>query len=90
MSTSSSGSESSNQSTGFPPSVVLEPLAAHTHTIIFLHGRGSSAREFCEDLGLSDAENIDFLRRAAALEMGPALRREALFHRHETAAEGVV
>ncbi|CAO2649392.1 Nn.00g067770.m01.CDS01 [Neocucurbitaria sp. VM-36] len=32
-----------------PPHVIL-PTAMHTHTIIFLHGRGSDAITFCEEI----------------------------------------
>lgn len=34
----------------FPEPHVVPPLAAHTHTIILLHGRGSSGAEFANDL----------------------------------------
>jgi predicted esterase len=38
--------------TAFPPSKIVEPQAGHkhTHTLILLHGRGSTADEFAEDL----------------------------------------
>ncbi|KAL2132672.1 hypothetical protein VTI74DRAFT_3542 [Chaetomium olivicolor] len=34
----------------FGPVHILEPQASHTHTIIFLHGRGSTGEEFAEEL----------------------------------------
>lgn len=34
----------------FPKPHVVHPQAAHTHTIILLHGRGSSGYEFADDL----------------------------------------
>lgn len=34
----------------FPKPHVIHPQAAHTYTIIFLHGRGSSGHEFANDL----------------------------------------
>jgi predicted esterase len=34
----------------FGPVHILEPKAQHTHTIVFLHGRGSSGSEFAEEL----------------------------------------
>lgn len=38
----------------FPPSYIVDPThdVAHSHTIILLHGRGSTAREFANDLFL--------------------------------------
>ncbi|KAF3939565.1 hypothetical protein ABW19_dt0200654 [Dactylella cylindrospora] len=36
---------------GYPKPHVIEPSGTHTHTIIFLHGRGSSGKELAEDLG---------------------------------------
>jgi predicted esterase len=34
----------------FPPSHTIPPTAPHTHTIIFLHGRGSNALEFASEI----------------------------------------
>ncbi|KAF2631301.1 alpha/beta-hydrolase [Macroventuria anomochaeta] len=34
----------------YPPSHTVPPTAPHTHTIIFLHGRGSNATEFCSEI----------------------------------------
>lgn len=34
----------------FPPLHTIKPIAAHTTTIIALHGRGSQGSEFAEDL----------------------------------------
>jgi len=34
----------------FPQPAIFEPIAKHTHTIILLHGRGSTGQEFAEDL----------------------------------------
>ncbi|KAK4128845.1 alpha/beta-hydrolase [Parathielavia appendiculata] len=36
--------------TNFGPIHVVEPRAPHTHTIIILHGRGSTGEEFAEEL----------------------------------------
>ncbi|TQS33527.1 hypothetical protein Golomagni_06125, partial [Golovinomyces magnicellulatus] len=32
------------------PSIVIDPTAAHTHTIVFLHGRGDNIRSFTHSL----------------------------------------
>ncbi len=42
----------------FPKPHVIHPQAAHTHTIIFLHGRGSSGQEFADDLFQSRVGSI--------------------------------
>jgi len=34
----------------FPQPAIFEPIAKHTHTIILLHGRGSTGQEFAEEL----------------------------------------
>ncbi|KAI0428599.1 lysophospholipase II [Xylaria sp. FL1042] len=34
---------------------IVEPTAAHTHTVIFLHGRDSNGREFADELFESEA-----------------------------------
>lgn len=34
----------------YPSSHTVHPTAPHTHTIIFLHGRGSNATEFCSEI----------------------------------------
>ncbi|KAF4827006.1 Acyl-protein thioesterase 1 [Colletotrichum tropicale] len=40
------------------PSVTIPPSTAHTHTIIFLHGRGDSARTFSQSLAyFQDSQN---------------------------------
>ncbi|KAI0452037.1 lysophospholipase II [Xylaria acuta] len=39
---------------------IIEPKAAHTHTIIFLHGRDSNCKEFADELLESEAsESVD-------------------------------
>ncbi|KAL8727910.1 MAG: hypothetical protein Q9166_005736 [cf. Caloplaca sp. 2 TL-2023] len=40
-------SEASQQ---FPKPHIIQPQTAHTHTVILLHGRGSSGHEFADDL----------------------------------------
>lgn len=35
------------------PTVVIEPSAPHTHTVIFLHGRGDNAKSFSRTAGYS-------------------------------------
>jgi len=40
---------------------IIESTAAHTHTIIFLHGRGSNAREFASEFLESQASDSRFL-----------------------------
>ncbi|KAK4220413.1 hypothetical protein QBC38DRAFT_346358, partial [Podospora fimiseda] len=32
------------------PFITIEPHATHTHTLIFLHGRGDNARNFASSL----------------------------------------
>jgi len=34
----------------YPSSHTVHPTAPHTHTIIFLHGRGSNATDFCSEI----------------------------------------
>ncbi|KAI0107233.1 lysophospholipase II [Nemania sp. FL0031] len=34
---------------------LVEPLAVHTHTVIFLHGRGSNSKEFADEFFESEA-----------------------------------
>lgn len=34
----------------FPESYVVFPIKSHTHTVVFLHGRGSNGEEFASDL----------------------------------------
>lgn len=41
----------------FPRPHVIHPQAAHTHTIILLHGRGSSGHEFADDLFECEVES---------------------------------
>ncbi|PVH91979.1 alpha/beta-hydrolase [Periconia macrospinosa] len=40
---------------------VVSPTATHTHTIIFLHGRGSNAKEFASEFFESQASDDRFL-----------------------------
>jgi predicted esterase len=40
----------------------VPPLTAHTHTIIFLHGRDSTARAFCDELFESQDSYLRYLR----------------------------
>ncbi|KAL1892325.1 hypothetical protein Sste5346_007063 [Sporothrix stenoceras] len=35
------------------PTVVIEPSAPHTHTVVFLHGRGDTAKNFARTAGYS-------------------------------------
>ncbi|KAF1933495.1 alpha/beta-hydrolase [Didymella exigua CBS 183.55] len=32
------------------PPLIVDPTGAHMHTVIFLHGRGSNATEFCSEI----------------------------------------
>jgi predicted esterase len=41
-----------------PKPRVIHPQAAHTHTIIFLHGRGSAGHEFADDLFESRVDSV--------------------------------
>lgn len=41
--------------------LTLQPTAEHTHTIIFLHGRGATAAEFLEEFFESQASDNRFL-----------------------------
>ncbi|KAJ6444039.1 sulfate adenylyltransferase [Purpureocillium lavendulum] len=43
---------------------IVPPAGQHTNTIIFLHGRGSTGREFFEDLGCSVMSNLRTLPSA--------------------------
>ncbi|KAI2788742.1 hypothetical protein POX_e06763 [Penicillium oxalicum] len=45
----------------FPSPHVVAPQERHTHTAIFLHGRGSTALEFCEDLLQSTTSQLKSL-----------------------------
>jgi predicted esterase len=45
----------------FPLPHIHAPLEQHTHTAIFLHGRGSNGPEFCEDLFTSLTSNMKSL-----------------------------
>ncbi|KAK6528136.1 hypothetical protein TWF281_009387 [Arthrobotrys megalospora] len=38
---------------GYPTPHIIQPTGCHTHTIIFLHGRGSSGLELADELGSS-------------------------------------
>lgn len=68
----------------FPAPYVVEPRPGHphTHTIIFLHGRDSDAREFADELFESEASP----EVAAALELAPPQSGHAC-HAHEGAKE---
>lgn len=44
----------------YPKSHIVSPTTPHTHTIIFLHGRGSNALEFGSELFESQASNAQF------------------------------
>ena len=44
----------------FPPSHVIPSTALHTHTVIFLHGKGSSATEFCSEIFESQDSSDNF------------------------------
>ncbi|GJN85734.1 hypothetical protein PLIIFM63780_009305 [Purpureocillium lilacinum] len=46
-----------------PPTIVA-PSAAHTHTVVFLHGRGDTAPRFCDSLWLSTDSRNYTLREA--------------------------
>lgn len=35
------------------PTIIIEPSAPHTHTVVFLHGRGDTAKNFARTLGYS-------------------------------------
>ncbi|UNI18716.1 hypothetical protein JDV02_004969 [Purpureocillium takamizusanense] len=41
-----------------PSPTIIAPAEAHTHTVVFLHGRGDTAPQFCDSLWLStDSRN---------------------------------
>ncbi|KAH8880585.1 phospholipase/carboxylesterase family protein [Thozetella sp. PMI_491] len=51
------------------PPVVISPSAPHTHTVVFLHGRGDNARKFADSLNYScDSQN------RTLIEAFPAVR----------------
>ncbi|KAF5568540.1 acyl thioesterase 1 [Fusarium napiforme] len=39
-----------SQSEAFGPTYIVEPTESHTHTVVFLHGRGSNGEEFAQEL----------------------------------------
>ncbi|KAG9501588.1 hypothetical protein J7337_007279 [Fusarium musae] len=39
-----------SQSEAFGPTYIVEPTESHTHTVVLLHGRGSSGEEFAQEL----------------------------------------
>ncbi|RBR17509.1 hypothetical protein FVER53590_12021 [Fusarium verticillioides] len=39
-----------SQSEAFGPTYIVEPTESHTHTVVLLHGRGSSGEEFAHEL----------------------------------------
>nr|RBQ98427.1 hypothetical protein FVER53263_12021 [Fusarium verticillioides] len=39
-----------SQSKAFGPTYIVEPTESHTHTVVLLHGRGSSGEEFAQEL----------------------------------------
>ncbi|KAF5967578.1 acyl thioesterase 1 [Fusarium coicis] len=39
-----------SQSEAFGPTYIVEPTESHTHTVVILHGRGSSGEEFAQEL----------------------------------------
>jgi predicted esterase len=39
-----------SQSEAFGPTYIIEPTESHTHTVVLLHGRGSSGGEFAQEL----------------------------------------
>jgi len=43
---------------------ILPPSGMHYNTVIFLHGRGSTGREFCEDLSQGVMSNLRTLQNA--------------------------
>ncbi|KAF4457189.1 hypothetical protein F53441_833 [Fusarium austroafricanum] len=43
-------SENSSAAATFGPTHIIEPVKAHTHTAILLHGRGSNGQEFAQEL----------------------------------------
>ncbi|CAH0035864.1 unnamed protein product [Clonostachys rhizophaga] len=49
-----------------PPreSTIIEPTAPHTHTVVFLHGRGDSAAKFASSLAYSPASDSQTLLEA--------------------------
>ena len=47
----------------FGPRHLVEPQGEHTHTVIMLHGLGSTGAEFAEELFASDLSNGKSLRR---------------------------
>jgi predicted esterase len=44
-----------------PPTLTFPPTAPHTHTIIFLHGRGDTAPNFARSLAYSPLSNAQTL-----------------------------
>ncbi|KAI5460387.1 Phospholipase/carboxylesterase [Mariannaea sp. PMI_226] len=48
----------------FGPGHIIHPQAKHTHTIILLHGRGSTAEEFAEELSESNLSGGKALQEA--------------------------
>ncbi|KAJ6438343.1 hypothetical protein O9K51_08935 [Purpureocillium lavendulum] len=51
-------------SDGHPAPTIVAPSAPHTHTVVFLHGRGDTASRFCESLWLSTDSRNYTLREA--------------------------